>query len=123
MISRICSGNFQQIHIISVSGDYSHFLSKICQIVAGTTMISQFHEFFDPIFGGFLRFGSTVRWWLGCLFRGLSPYSVHATVTHQHYRLSQNVPFGGRVVEVVEFLVFFFMFWKYRSSLINVPLE
>ena len=60
MISRICSGNFQQIHIIPVSGDYSHFISKICQIVAGTTMISQFHEFFDPIFGVVLRFGPTV---------------------------------------------------------------
>ena len=60
MISRICSSKFRQVHIISVSGDYLHFIYKICQIVAGTSMISQFHEFFDPIYGGVLRFGPTV---------------------------------------------------------------
>ena len=61
MISRICSGNFQQIYIIPVSGDYSHFISKICQIVAGTSMTSQFHEVLKIlIFGGFLLFVPTL---------------------------------------------------------------
>ena len=36
------------------------FIFKICQIVAGTSVIRQFHEFFNLIFGGFLTFGTTV---------------------------------------------------------------
>jgi len=31
------------------------FTFKICQIVAGTCMIRQFHEFFNQIFGGFFE--------------------------------------------------------------------
>ena len=33
------------------------FILKTCQIVAGASMIHQFHEFFEFIFGGFLKFG------------------------------------------------------------------
>ena len=39
------TSKFQLIHIISVSGHCMRFLSKICQTVAGTTMIGQFPEF------------------------------------------------------------------------------
>ena len=35
---------FLQIHITSVSGLCVHFIFKICQIVADTSMIRQFHE-------------------------------------------------------------------------------
>ena len=48
------------IQIASVSGRSVHFIFKTCQIVAGTSMIRQFHEFFNLIFGGFLTFGTTV---------------------------------------------------------------
>ena len=50
---------FLQIHITSVSGSL-HFTFKICQTVAGTSTISQFHEFFNLIFGRFLTFDPTV---------------------------------------------------------------
>ena len=33
-----------QVHITSVSGLCVHFIFKICQIVAHTSMIRQFHE-------------------------------------------------------------------------------
>ena len=39
-----------------------HFIIKTWQIDAGTSRICQFHEFFNLIFGGFLTFGTTVRW-------------------------------------------------------------
>ena len=51
-----------QIHITSVSGHSVHFIFKTCQIVAGTSMISRFHEFLNQIFDRVLRFGPTVRW-------------------------------------------------------------
>ena len=56
-ISRVFpSSKFQYIHIPSVSGDsrvcFTSF--KICQIVAGTSVICQFHDFFlNLIFDGF----------------------------------------------------------------------
>ena len=65
MISRIFSCKFLHIQIASVSGHSIHFIFKTCQIVAGTSMIRQFHEFFNLIFGGFLTFGTTVY----CLLR------------------------------------------------------
>ena len=37
------------------------FTFKTCQIVAGASMIHQFHEFLNLIFGGFLQFGPAVR--------------------------------------------------------------
>ena len=52
-------------HIImtSVSGLYARISFKICQIVAGTSMISQFHEFFNRIFGGFWSLAQLcIRW-------------------------------------------------------------
>ena len=66
MISRVFKSKFQAfkfqcIHIASVSGHTLRFTFKICQIFADTIMISQFHEFFDLIFGGVLIFGPTVR--------------------------------------------------------------
>ena len=48
------------MRIASVSGRSVHFIFKTCQIVAGTSMIRQFHELFNLIFGGFLTFGTTV---------------------------------------------------------------
>ena len=37
------------------------FTLKTCQIVACASMIHQFHEFFEIIFGGFLKFGPAVQ--------------------------------------------------------------
>ena len=48
--------------MLTVSGHYMSFIFKTCQIVACASMIRQFHEFFNLIFGGFLTFGTTVRW-------------------------------------------------------------
>jgi hypothetical protein len=44
-----------------VSGHCLYFLLKIRQTDAGIIMTSQFHNFFDRIFGGFLPFGTTVH--------------------------------------------------------------
>ena len=41
----------KQIHIISVSSHFIHFIFKICQIVVCTSMSNHFHDFFS-------RFGS-----------------------------------------------------------------
>ena len=38
------SFKFMQIHITSVSGRSKHFILKKCQIVAGPSMIRQFHD-------------------------------------------------------------------------------
>ena len=43
VISRIFK--FQQIEILSVSGDCIRFTFKIRQTVAGTSVIRQFHDF------------------------------------------------------------------------------
>ena len=51
---------FLHIQITSVSGHSVHFIYKTCQIVAGTSIMCQFHEFFNLILAGFLTFGSTV---------------------------------------------------------------
>ena len=59
LISRVFPCKFQQIEIISVSGHQIHFILKICQTAPDISMISRFHDFFSPIYGGFLRFGST----------------------------------------------------------------
>ena len=42
----IFPSKFQQIHIISVSGHCMWVIFKICQTVAGFSMIGQFHDFF-----------------------------------------------------------------------------
>ena len=57
VISRVFPNKFQQIHIPSVSNHCILCIFKTCQIVAGTSMIRQFHEFFYLIFGGSLLFG------------------------------------------------------------------
>jgi hypothetical protein len=49
-----------KIYITSVSGCLS-FTFKICEIVAYTSMIQQFHEFFESLFGVFFKFGPTLR--------------------------------------------------------------
>ena len=59
MISRVFTCKFMQIYITSVSGCLC-FTFKICQIIAGTSMIRQFHEFFEFLFGGFFQFGPIV---------------------------------------------------------------
>ena len=41
---KLIRNKFLQIHITSVSGLCVHFIFKICQIVADTSMIRQFHE-------------------------------------------------------------------------------
>ena len=45
----------------SVTGDCMRFALKICQNVACTSMIRQFHELLNLIFGGFLSFDSSVQ--------------------------------------------------------------
>ena len=60
VISRVFPSKFKRICITSVSGRCASFTFKVCQIVAGTSTIRQFHEFFNLIFGGFLTFGPTV---------------------------------------------------------------
>jgi len=47
---------------VSVSGYFMRLDSKVCQTVAGISIMSQFHEFLNLIFGGFLQFGPW-RWW------------------------------------------------------------
>ena len=49
VISRVFPWKFLQIHITSVSGCL-RFTFKICQTVAGTSMIRRFHEFFESRF-------------------------------------------------------------------------
>ena len=47
VISRTFPSKFlHTIYITSVSGNCTHLIFKICQIVAGTSMTSQFHEIF-----------------------------------------------------------------------------
>ena len=58
MISRIFLSKFLQIHKISVSGHFIHFIFKICQTTADISMIKQFHEFLSLIFGGILQIRS-----------------------------------------------------------------
>ena len=61
VISRIFQIKFQQIHLISVSGHCKCFIFKMCQNVAAICITSQFHEFFNFIFGGFLSFETSVQ--------------------------------------------------------------
>ena len=44
---------FEQIYKTSVSGLCMPFIFKICQTATGKSVISQFHEFLNLIFGGF----------------------------------------------------------------------
>ena len=53
VISRMFSCKFLHIQIASVSGHSAQFIFKTCQIVAGTSMIRQFNEFCNLIFGEF----------------------------------------------------------------------
>ena len=50
------------ISVISVSSDGMCFRTKICQTVAGISVTSQFPEFLNLIFGGFLPFGPCQTW-------------------------------------------------------------
>ena len=51
VLSRIFLGKCPLIYIISISGgDYMRLIFKICQTVAGVSMTSQFHEFFQSDF-------------------------------------------------------------------------
>lgn len=64
VISRVFpSSKFQHSHIVpSVSGHSVCFTFKICQILAGTSIICQFHELFkNLIFDRFLPFGPAMR--------------------------------------------------------------
>ena len=49
------------VQTVSVFGHGLHYILKICQTFPGISMINQFHEFLDLIFGGFLPFGPIVR--------------------------------------------------------------
>ena len=60
VISRVFPWKFLQIHITSISGCL-HFRFKICQTVARTSAISQFHEFLNLVFGGFLQYHPIVH--------------------------------------------------------------
>ena len=53
LFHKFSKANLSQIHTIFVSDHCLHFTFKTCQIVAGTSMIRQFHEFFEPIFWRF----------------------------------------------------------------------
>ena len=57
--ARVFPCKFLLIYIISVSSCLP-FTFKICETVAGTSMIHRFHEFFESLFGGFFEFGPTV---------------------------------------------------------------
>ena len=62
MISQVFTNKFQPSHKVSVSGHRISFIFKICQTVAGITIMSRFHNFFFfLIFGGFFQIGPTVR--------------------------------------------------------------
>ena len=62
VISQVFTNKFQPSHIVSVSGHHISFIFKICQTVAGITIMSRFHDFFfNLIFGGFFQIGPTVR--------------------------------------------------------------
>jgi hypothetical protein len=60
VISRDFPWKFLQLLITSVSGCL-RFTFKICQTVAGTSAISQFHEFLNLVFGGFLQYDPIVH--------------------------------------------------------------
>ena len=60
VISRVFPFKFQHILITSVFGLCVRFTFKTCQIVAGISMIRQFHEIFILMFGGFLMLGPTM---------------------------------------------------------------
>ena len=49
------------IFSISVSGTRMNFIYKSCPTVAGRSMIDQFHESINSIFGAFLKSDQTVR--------------------------------------------------------------
>ena len=53
VVERKFSSNSQLIHIISVSGDWMHFISKFYQSVADITMASQFTGFLNQILSRF----------------------------------------------------------------------
>ena len=42
----------KQIHTTSVSGHCTYLIFKVCQIIAGTSMICQFYGFWTLFFGG-----------------------------------------------------------------------
>ena len=50
MVSRFFPSNSQQNGLIFVSGDLMSFISKSCQLIAGISMTSQFHDFFSADF-------------------------------------------------------------------------
>ena len=52
---------FKATFNISVSGKWTNFLFQVRQIDANKNYNSQFPIIFNPIFGGFLRFGTTVH--------------------------------------------------------------
>ena len=49
MVPRFLPSNSQQIGLIFVSGDLMSFISKICQIIAGISVNSQFPDYFRRV--------------------------------------------------------------------------
>merc|ERR1719464_1077916 len=102
VISRVFPLNFLQIHRTSVSG-FLRFTFKICQIVAGTSTISQFHEFLNLVFGGFLQYDPTVRRRRGRRRHGGSRH--HIGNTHSclllYYILAEEELFSLLAAEMV----------------------
>ena len=47
VISRVFSSKFHQIYLINISGHCIRFTFKSCQTVAGISIATQFHEFFE----------------------------------------------------------------------------
>ena len=62
VISQVFTNKFQPSHKVSVSGHRISFIFKICQTVAGISMMmSILRIFFNLIFSGFFQIGPTVR--------------------------------------------------------------
>ena len=101
-ISRVFPWKFLQIHITSISGCL-YFSFKICQTIAGTITISQFHEFLNLLFGGFLQYDSTVRRRRGRRRHGGSRH--HIGNTHSclllYYILAEEELFSLLAAEMV----------------------
>ena len=118
MISRIFSCKFLHIETFSVSGHSVHLIFKTCQIVAGTSMIRQFHEFFE------YHFWRVFVIWCNCVAgihgeslraRGLRLfYEALLWVGNDACKQPKGKAVWGRGLTIN--LLFFLMFFKTASS-------
>ena len=73
MVSQVYPCKFLQIQIAFISGLSVYFVFKICQIVAGTSRIHQFHEFLE------FNFWRAFYVWPKCA-PTLTPYQIKFAV-------------------------------------------